>query len=99
MYNTHNMYAHPRRLRIRQHVRRHMRRMQHRRRVPWYLWPFWLLFKLVAALVGFTGRLVAVILGCALMLAGGILTLTVIGAIVGIPLLIIGFLMVLMGLF
>jgi hypothetical protein len=48
--------------------------------------------------VTLTGRLVAVILGLALMLVGVILTITVVGAIVGIPLLIIGVLLVVRGL-
>lgn len=35
------------------------------------LWPFELLWNLVAGIVTITGRLVAVILGMALLLAGG----------------------------
>jgi hypothetical protein len=68
-------------------------------KVPWYLWPFWALWRLVATIVGITGRLVAVILGFVLMLVGVILTVTLIGMIIGVPLIILGFLLVLRGLF
>lgn len=71
----------------------------HERRIPWYLWPFAAIWKLLAVIVELTGRLVAMILGIVLMLVGGIVTLTVIGAIVGIPLAIIGLLLFLKGMF
>lgn len=68
-------------------------------RVPWYLWPFWALWRLVTWIVLLAGRLIAVVLGAVLMLAGFLISLTVIGAIVGVPLGILGFLIVLRGLF
>jgi len=61
--------------------------------------PFTLIGKLVTLTLDLTGRLVVVILGAALMLAGGLLCLTVIGAVVGIPLGVIGLMIVLRGLF
>lgn len=66
---------------------------------PWYALPFIALWKLITGIVALTGRLVAVILGFVLLLAGIIVSLTVVGAIVGIPLAIVGFLLVLRGLF
>ena len=54
--------------------------------VPWYLWPFAAIWKLLAVIVELTGRLVAMILGFVLMIVGVIISLTVVGAIVGIPL-------------
>ncbi len=71
----------------------------HAKRIPWYLWPFAALWKLLAVIVEITGRLVAMVLGIVLMLAGGIITLTVVGAIVGIPLAIVGLLLFLKGMF
>jgi hypothetical protein len=68
-------------------------------RVPWYLWPFWALWRFVTWIVVLAGRLVAVILGGVLMLIGFLLCLTIIGAIIGIPLAILGFLIALRGLF
>ena len=67
----------------------------HQRHIPWYLWPFWAIWKLVSGIVLATGRLVAVILGLVFLIVGVVLTITVIGAIVGIPFIIFGlFLMV-----
>ena len=66
---------------------------------PFLFLPFVWLWNLVTFILGLTGRLLAVLLGFILLIAGILLTLTVIGAIVGIPLLIIGFLLVLRGLF
>jgi hypothetical protein len=71
----------------------------HRHKVPWILWPFWAIWKLVAGIVEGTGRLVAVILGLVFLIVGGILTVTVVGAIVGIPFVIFGLLLMLRGLF
>ena len=61
---------------------------------PWYLWPFVAVWKLVAIIVEMTGRLLAMILGIVLMLVGVLVSLTIVGAIVGIPLAIVGFLLV-----
>jgi hypothetical protein len=69
------------------------------RRTPWILWPFVALWRLIAMIVEFTGRVVAVVLGAALMIVGIIVSLTIIGAIVGIPLAILGLLMIVRGLF
>ncbi len=66
---------------------------------PWYLWPFVALWRLVAGIIGLTGRLVAVLLGVVLFVAGGLLTLTVVGAIAGIPLMIVGLLLIVRGIF
>lgn len=73
---------------------------QHKRkRVPWYLWPFWAIWKLVIGIVAGTGRLVAVILGLVFLIVGVVLTITVVGAIVGIPFIIFGLLLMVRGLF
>ncbi len=70
-----------------------------KRRTHWIFWPFVALWKLLAGLIGLTGRLVAVVLGAVLMLVGGIVSLTVVGAVIGIPLAVLGLLIVLRGLF
>lgn len=67
--------------------------------IPWYLWPFAAIWKLLAVIVEMTGRFVAMVLGIVLMLVGVIVSLTIIGAIVGIPLGIIGLLLFLRGMF
>lgn len=72
---------------------------QNKKHVPWYLWPFWAIWKLVIGIVAATGRLVAVILGLVFLIVGGVLTATVVGAIVGIPLIIFSLLLIVRGLF
>jgi hypothetical protein len=67
--------------------------------IPWYLWPFAAIWKLLAVIVELTGRLVAMILGIVLMIVGGLISLTIVGAIVGIPLAIVGLLLFLKGIF
>jgi hypothetical protein len=64
-------------------------RMMHMR---WIFKPIELLIKLV-------GRLVASIIGLAILIVGIVLCATVVGAVVGIPLAIFGFLLVVRGLF
>jgi hypothetical protein len=66
---------------------------------PWYAWPFVALWKLVSGIVTLTGRLVAVVLGLALLIVGIVLTVTVIGAIVGVPIGLVGLLLILRGIF
>ena len=46
-----------------------------------------------------TGRLVAMILGFVLMVVGVLISLTIVGAIVGVPLAIVGLLLFLKGIF
>jgi hypothetical protein len=67
--------------------------------VPWLLWPFWAIWRLVVIIIELTGRLVGAILGLVLMIAGVLVTLTVVGAIVGIPLIIFGFMLMIRSLF
>ena len=72
---------------------------QTKHRVPWYLWPFVAVWKLLAVIVEMTGRFVAMVLGIVLIIVGVIVSLTIVGAIVGIPLAIIGLLLLLRGIF
>ncbi|MDR3560220.1 MAG: hypothetical protein P4N41_04690 [Negativicutes bacterium] len=73
--------------------------MTAKRHVPWILMPFYAIWLLIAFIIQLTGRVVGVVLALALMIAGIVATLTVVGAIVGIPLLIIGFLLLLRSIF
>jgi len=67
--------------------------------IPWYLWPFAALWKLLAVIVELTGRFVAMVLGIVLIIVGVIVSLTIVGAIVGVPLAIIGLLLLFRGMF
>jgi membrane-bound ClpP family serine protease len=66
-------------------------------RVPWFLWPFWLVWRLVTLIFELTGRLVAAVLGLVLVIVGVVLTATVVGAVVGVPLIVFGFLLIVRG--
>jgi hypothetical protein len=72
---------------------------QGRHEIPWYLWPFAAIWKLLAVIVEMTGRLLAMVLGILLIVVGVIVSLTIVGAIIGIPLAIVGFLLFLRGIF
>jgi hypothetical protein len=69
------------------------------RTTPVILLPFVGVWRLVELILKMTGRLVAAILGLVLMIVGGVLCATVIGAIAGIPLCIFGFTMMIRGFF
>jgi uncharacterized membrane protein len=69
------------------------------RRTCIIFWPFIAIWNLVGLILKMTGRLISSILGLILMIIGGILCFTIIGAIVGIPLAAFGFAMVLRGFF
>lgn len=69
------------------------------RRPPWIFLPFLALWRLLTLVLELTGRLVAVVLGLVLMIAGAFLTATVVGAPLGIPLAVLGLLLLLRGLF
>ena len=68
-------------------------------RVPWYLWPFYAIWRLLTWIVKLTGRLIAIILGLAMVIIGAVLCITVILLPLGVPLIIFGFLLALRGLF
>lgn len=70
-----------------------------KKRVPWFLWPFWAIWRLVIGIIALTGRLVGAILGLVLMIVGVVATVTIVGAVIGIPLIIFGFLLLLRSLF
>ncbi len=73
--------------------------MSETKKVPFYLWPFWAIWRLVYLILALTGRLVGAILGLMLMIAGILVSLTIVGMIVGVPLIIFGFLLILRSLF
>jgi hypothetical protein len=72
---------------------------QTKHHTPWFLWPFVALWRLLAVIVEMTGRFLAMVLGIVFMIVGVIVSLTIIGAIVGIPLAVVGLLLFLRGLF
>ena len=69
------------------------------RGVPLLLWPFYALWRLVTFVLSATGRLICGVLGIALMVVGATVTLTVVGAPLGIPLVMLGVLLLVRALF
>lgn len=65
----------------------------------WYFWPFRAIWRLLATIVEMVGRFTAMLIGILLILAGILISLTLIGAIIGIPLALTGFLLLLRGIF
>lgn len=65
----------------------------------WFLWPFVTIWNLLALVLNITGRVLAGILGVLLMIVGIALTMTVAGAPVGIPIVILGLLLIVRSVF
>ncbi len=69
------------------------------RNVPWPLYPFVFIWDLLTFILTVTGRILAAILSLLLMAVGIALTMTVAAAPVGIPLVILGFLLMIRSIF
>ena len=69
------------------------------RHVPLLLWPFYAIWKLVTFVLEVTGRLLCAVLGVAFMIIGVAVSLSVIGAVIGVPLTALGFLLTVRALF
>ena len=69
------------------------------RHVPILLWPFYALWRLLTLLLELIGRILCGTLGLGLMIAGVAVTLSVVGAPVGIPLAAFGFLLLVRAIF
>jgi hypothetical protein len=69
------------------------------KRVPWFLWPFVAVWELLAMVLNITGRLLGILLAVGLMALGIAVTMTIVGAPLGIPLVILGFLLMIRSIF
>ena len=67
--------------------------------IPILLWPFYAVWRLLTFVMSAVGRLLCAALGLGIMVAGVVLTMTVVGAPVGIPLASVGFLLLIRALF
>ncbi len=72
---------------------------QRGKRVPIFLYPFVGMWRFFAKMVRLMGRAMAAILGLLIMILGVVLTVTLVGAVVGLPLVIFGFLLIVRALF
>ena len=69
------------------------------RNTPWILWPFVAVWRLLSFVLELTSRIICAILGLIIAILGSVITMSVIGAPVGIPIAIFGFLMIVRALF
>lgn len=67
--------------------------------VPILLWPFYAVWWLLTAIFELVGRILCALLGIGFMAAGVAITLSVVGAPLGIPLAAFGFLLLVRALF
>ncbi len=69
-----------------------------RHQTHWLLWPVVALWRLLAGIIDLTGRFVAILLGFIFLVVGILISLTIVGAILGIPLALFGLLLMVRGL-
>ncbi len=67
--------------------------------VPLLLWPFYAIWRLLTFILNVAGRLICSVLGIGIMIAGVAITMSVVGAPIGIPLASLGFLLLIRALF
>ncbi len=69
------------------------------RQIPWILWPFYAIWRIVTFVFELTGRIICAIIGLALMAVGVAITISVVAAVIGIPIAAFGFLLLVRALF
>jgi hypothetical protein len=70
-----------------------------RHSVPWIFWPIAAVWDLLAFVLRLAGRLITGVIGLVLLMAGVLLSFTIVGAPIGIPLAIVGVLLLFRSLF
>ncbi len=70
-----------------------------KKQLPWLLWPFYAIWRVVTFVFELTGRIICAVIGLALMAAGVAITVTVVAAPIGIPIAAFGFLLLVRALF
>ena len=69
------------------------------KKIHWILWPFYAIWRVLTFILELTSRIIAAIIALALMAAGVSITLSVVGAPLGIPIAAFGFLLLVRALF
>ena len=67
--------------------------------IPILLWPFYAIWRLLTFILNVAGRLICSVVGISMMIAGVLITMSVVGAPLGIPLASLGFLLLIRALF
>ena len=70
-----------------------------KKNIPILLWPFYAVWRVVSFVFELIGRILSAIIGIGFMFAGVAITLSVVGAPLGIPLAALGFLLLVRSLF
>jgi hypothetical protein len=70
-----------------------------RETAPWIFWPVAAIRDLLAFVLRLTGRLVSGVIGLVLLIGGALLSFTIVGAPIGIPLGLVGLLLLFRSLF
>lgn len=69
------------------------------RSIPFFLWPFYAIWRFLTFVLIATGRMICAVLGVVLLIVGVLLTVTIAGAPFGIPLTAVGGLLLVRALF
>jgi len=69
------------------------------RQVPILLWPFYAIWRFLTFILRAVGRLICALIGIGLMVAGVAVTMSIVGAPLGIPLVSLGFLLLVRAIF
>ena len=67
--------------------------------IPILLWPFFAIWRVLTFILNVAGRLICSVVGIGMMFAGVLITMSVVGAPLGIPLASLGFLLLIRALF
>jgi hypothetical protein len=68
-------------------------------RTPWFLWPFVAVWTLLTLVLEVTSRIICAVIGLALMAIGVTISLSVVGAPLGVPIAALGMLLLVRSLF
>jgi hypothetical protein len=69
------------------------------RGTPWILWPFVAVWRLLTMILALTGRIICAVLGLVFMAVGVTVSLSIVGAPLGVPLAAFGMLLLVRSLF
>ena len=67
--------------------------------MPVLLWPFYAVWRLLTLILSATGRLLAATVGLTLMIVGLLISATIVGTLIGVPLGLLGFLLLIRSVF
>jgi hypothetical protein len=67
--------------------------------VPLLLWPFYAIWRFATFVLKLVGRLLCAVMGIAMMFAGVAVTMSIVAAPIGVPIVALGFLLLIRALF